>query len=102
MERKIPYVVGKSAYAKNARGQIIGDRDGFVKLIFREEDMRLLGVHVIGEQATELVHVGLTALLMNATADLFIQSCYNYPTLTEMYKYAAYDALGRRAAKVKT
>ena len=60
-------------------------------------DMKLLGVHVIGEQATELVHVGLTALLMDADADLFINSCYNYPTLSDLYKYATYDALGRRA-----
>jgi NAD(P) transhydrogenase len=59
--------------------------------------MKLLGVSVIGEQASELVHVGLTALLTEATADLFIQMCFNYPTLSEMYKYAAYDALGRRA-----
>jgi NAD(P) transhydrogenase len=97
IQKKIPYVVGKAEYAKNARGQIIGDSAGFLKLLFHEETMRLLGVHVIGEQATELIHVGLSALLLGATADLFIQSCYNYPTLTEMYKYAAYDALGRRA-----
>ena len=63
--------------------------------------MKLLGVHMIGELATEVIHVGLTALLTNATADLFVQTCYNYPTLTEMYKYAAYDALGRKAAKQK-
>jgi NAD(P) transhydrogenase len=93
---RTPYVVGKASYAANARGQIIGDRDGFLKLLFREEDMRLLGVHLIGEQATELVHVGLTALLMEATADLFINTCYNYPTLTEVYKYATYAALGQR------
>ena len=62
--------------------------------------MRLLGVHVIGEQATELVHVGLTALLLGQTADLFIQTCFNYPTLTELYKYAAYDALRRRGAGI--
>ena len=61
--------------------------------------MRLLGVHVMGEQATELVHVGLTALLMDAGAELFINTCYNYPTLTELYKYATYDALGRQAAR---
>ena len=59
--------------------------------------MRLLGVHVIGESASELVHVGLTALLVGAGADLFIATCYNYPTLTEIYKYATYDALGARA-----
>ena len=60
--------------------------------------MKLLGVHVIGEGATELVHVGLTALLLDADGDLFINSCYNYPTLSDLYKYATYDALGRRAA----
>ena len=69
-----------------------------LKLIFRREDMQLLGVHVIGEQATELVHIGLTALLAGADADLFIQTCFNYPTLSETYKYATYDALGKRAA----
>ena len=100
-QQKIPYVVGKAFYEKNARGQIIGDHDGLLKLLFREDDMRLLGIHVLGEQATELVHVGLTALLQKGGADLFIQSCYNYPTLTEMYKYAAYDALGRKAQSRK-
>ena len=57
-------------------------------------------MHVIGEQASELVHVGLTALLTASDADLFIQTCYNYPTLTEVYKYAAYDALGQRAQRL--
>ena len=97
VEQKVPYVVGRASYTANARGQIIGDNDGFLKLLFRASDMKLLGVHVIGEQATELVHVGLTALLMGADSDLFINSCYNYPTLSDLYKYATYDALGRRA-----
>ena len=96
-QKGIPYVAGRATYANNARGQIIGDDKGFLKLLFRLDDMKLLGVHVIGEQATELVHVGLTALLAEQTADLFIQTCFNYPTLTELYKYAAYDALGTRA-----
>jgi len=98
IEKQIPYIVGRASYTANARGQIIGDDDGFLKLLFRAADMKLLGVHVIGEQATELVHVGMTALLMNADADLFINSCYNYPTLSDLYKYATYDALGRKAA----
>jgi NAD(P) transhydrogenase len=98
-QKQIPYVVGRTRFQQNARGQIIGDKDGFLKLIFREEDMKLLGVHVIGEQASELVHVGLTALLMEANADLFIQTCFNYPTLSEVYKYATYDALGQRARR---
>jgi NAD(P) transhydrogenase len=102
IEKKIPYFSGKSSYAQNARGQIIGDTQGFLKLLFHADDMRLLGVHFIGELATELVHVGLMALQMNATADLFVQACYNYPTLTEIYKYATYDAMGKRLAKLKS
>jgi NAD(P) transhydrogenase len=95
-QRKIPYVTGRAAYANHARGQIIGERNGFLKLLFHQETRKLLGVHIIGEQATEIVHVGLTALLMDAKEDLFIRTCYNYPTLSEMYKYAAYDAMGKR------
>lgn len=97
----VAYVVGKANYDQNARGQIVGDSNGFLKLIFQQDDMKLLGVHMIGEQATELVHVGLTAMMAGAGADLFINTCYNYPTLTELYKYATYDALGRRAQRLK-
>ncbi|GAC1448746.1 MAG: Si-specific NAD(P)(+) transhydrogenase [Isosphaeraceae bacterium] len=92
-----PYIAGKACYSANARGHIIGDEKGFLKLLFGLDDLKLLGVHVIGEQATELIHVGLTALLLDQTANLFINTCYNYPTLTELYKYATYDALGKRA-----
>jgi len=92
----VDFVVGRAAYATNARGQIIGDGGGFLKLIFRREDMKLLGVHVIGEQASELVHIGLTALLCGAGAQLFIDTCYNYPTLSELYKYATYNAMAQR------
>jgi NAD(P) transhydrogenase len=100
-QKNIPYVAGHATYASNARGRIIGDDKGFLKLLFHVDDMKLLGVHVIGEQATELVHVGLTALIAGQTADLFIQTCFNYPTLTELYKYATYDALGCRAAQLR-
>jgi len=98
VKKGIDYVAGRAMYHHNARGQIIGDPEGMLKLLFARRDMKLLGVHVIGEQATELVHVGLTAILAGATSDLFIQTCYNYPTLTEMYKYATYDAMGKRDA----
>ena len=94
----IDYVAGRAAYRQNARGQLVGDPEGMLKLLFARDGMKLLGVHVIGEHATELVHVGLTALLAGATNDLFIQTCYNYPTLSEMYKYATYDAMGKRDA----
>ncbi len=93
----VAYIPGVARYDANARGQIIGVRDGFLKLLFDADTMTLLGVHAIGEQATELVHVGLVALHAGAGADLFIETCFNYPTLGELYKYATYDALGRRA-----
>jgi NAD(P) transhydrogenase len=96
----VDYVCGHAYYKTNARGEIIGDEDGFLKLLFRTDDMKLMGVHVIGEQASELVHIGLTALLSNATADLFIATCYNYPTLSEIYKYATYSALQARLKKL--
>jgi NAD(P) transhydrogenase len=98
LAKGVDYVVGRAAYRDNARGQIIGDPEGLLKLLFERSTMKLLGVHVIGEQATELVHVGLTALLAGAGADLFIETCYNYPTLSETYKYATYDAMGKRDA----
>jgi NAD(P) transhydrogenase len=91
----VPYVKGLAELSDNARGQMIGER-GRLKLLFRKEDMKLLGVHCIAEGATELVHIGLTAMLAGAGADLFIEACFNYPTISEAYKYATYDALGRR------
>jgi NAD(P) transhydrogenase len=97
-EKGIDYLVGRATYQQNARGQIVGDPEGMLKLLFTAQGMKVVGVHVIGEQATELVHVGLTAILAAATNDLFIQTCYNYPTLAEMYKYATYDAMGKRDA----
>lgn len=96
-EKKVPYVAGRASFAQNARGEIIGDSSGLLKLLFRVPDLKLVGVHVIGEQASELVHVGLTAMLLDATADLFIETCFNFPTLHEAYKYATYDALRKRA-----
>lgn len=95
-EKKIDFVAGKASYGNNPRGEIIGDYDGFLKLLFRRSDMKLMGVHVIGEQATELVHIGLAAMLADATSDLFIRACFNYPTLGDLYKYATYDAMGHR------
>jgi len=93
----VDFIVGRARYADLPRGEIIGDETGFLKLIFRREDMRLLGVHIMGEQATELVHIGLIALLSEASADLFNLACFNYPTLGDLYKYAAYDAFAQRA-----
>jgi NAD(P) transhydrogenase len=89
----IPYVAGRAPFATNPRGQIIGETHGLLKLLFHRESLKLLGVHVLGEQASELVHVGLTALVAGAGAQLFVETCFNYPTLSEAYKSATYDAL---------
>ncbi|NTX04323.1 Si-specific NAD(P)(+) transhydrogenase [Myxococcus sp. CA051A] len=91
--KRVPYVAGRAAFATNPRGQIIGEMYGLLKLLFHRESLKLLGVHVIGEQASELVHVGLVAMLTGSTARLFIETCFNYPTLSEAYKAATFDAL---------
>jgi NAD(P) transhydrogenase len=93
-EKKLNYVVGRARYENNARGHIIGDTAGLLKLIFAREDKKLLGVQMIGESATELIHIGMTVLDKGLTIDEFIEQVFNYPTLSEMYKYAAYDGLG--------
>lgn len=89
----VPYVAGRASFSTNPRGQIIGETHGLLKLLFHRESLKLLGVHVLGEQASELVHVGLTALVAGAGASLFVETCFNYPTLSEAYKTATYDAL---------
>jgi len=89
----VDYVIGRGSYGACARGRVIGDSDGFLKLIFRRPDMKLLGVHAIGEQATELVHVGLIALLAGSSVDEFEEACFNIPTLGMLYKTAAMDAV---------
>lgn len=100
--KNIPYVVGRARYADNPRGQIIGDEHGLLKLIFRREDMRLLGVHVVGEQATEVVHIGLIAMVAGVGASVFNRVCFNYPTLGELYKTATYEAILRRDGVLPT
>jgi NAD(P) transhydrogenase len=96
-EKGVEYEVGRARYANNARGLIAGDPAGLLKLIFRRGDHQLLGVHIIGENATELIHLGMMVLESGGAIDLFINFVFNYPTLSEMYKYAAYDGLGNLA-----
>jgi NAD(P) transhydrogenase len=93
--RGVPYETGRASFRLNARGQILGDTDGFVKLVFHPEDQRLLGVTIVGESACEMIHVGMTAIAFGATIDYFIQAAFNFPSLTDAYKYAAYDGLQR-------
>ncbi len=97
VEKKIDYCVGRARYENNARGHIIGDTAGMLKLIFAKADRKLLGVSVIGESATELIHIGMMVLDNGLTIDEFIEQVFNYPTLSELYKYAAYDGLGNLA-----
>jgi len=91
-EKKVDYVVGRAEYARNARGAIIGDRAGLLKLLFRRRDLRLLGVHMMGEQATELVHIGMMTLLCGGGAADLRDACFNVPTLSNLYKDTAYRA----------
>jgi NAD(P) transhydrogenase len=92
-EQKIDYVVGRAFYRDNARGKIVGDRDGVIKLVFDRSNRKLIGCHCIGDRASELVHTGQAVITLGGTVDTFIEMVFNYPTLSEMFKYAAYDAL---------
>jgi NAD(P) transhydrogenase len=94
VRRGVDAVVGRARFADNVRGQIVGDRDGMVKLVFDRSNRKLIGCHVIGERASELVHVGQAVITLGGTVDTFIEMVFNHPTLSETFKYAAYDALG--------
>jgi NAD(P) transhydrogenase len=89
-----PCAVGRAFYRDNARGEIIGDLKGLIKLVFDPESLKLLGVHIVGESASELLHIGMIVMQFNGTINAFIDCVFNFPTLSEAYKYAAYDGLG--------
>jgi len=91
----VPYEVGRARYREIARGQIIGDRTGLLKLLFHREARTLLGVHIIGSEAAELVHIGQAVLALGGQIDYFIDTVFNYPTLAECYKTAAFDGVNR-------
>jgi NAD(P) transhydrogenase len=92
---KVPYSIGKSYYKNTSRGAIIGALDGMLKLIFHQHTRKLLAVHIIGEDATELLHTGQAVLELGGTIDYFVEKVFNYPTLAETYKYAAHSGLNR-------
>ncbi len=96
-ERGVPYEVGKAHYREIARGQILGDNSGLLKLIFHLETHELLGVHIIGEGASELIHIGQSVMAFHGTVDYFVNTVFNYPTLAECYKTAAFDGINRLA-----
>ncbi|MDL4817403.1 Si-specific NAD(P)(+) transhydrogenase [Actinomadura opuntiae] len=94
-EAKVPFEVGVSRYRELARGQIIGDSYGMLKLLVSPDDRKLLGVHVFGTGATELVHIGQTVMGLGGTVDYLVNAVFNYPTLAESYKVAALDAMNK-------
>jgi NAD(P) transhydrogenase len=96
-EEDVPYEVGVAYYREIARGQIRGDTTGRLKLIFHRETRQVLGVHIIGEGAAELVHIGQAVMALNSTVDYFIDTVFNYPTLAECYKAAAFNGINRLA-----
>jgi NAD(P) transhydrogenase len=94
-EEDVPYEVGVAYYREIARGQIRGDTTGRLKLIFHRETHALLGVHIIGEGASELVHIGQAVMALGGKLDYFVETVFNYPTLAECYKVAAFNGLNR-------
>jgi NAD(P) transhydrogenase len=92
-QKAIEYVVGRALFGNNPRGKIAGDVEGMIKLVVERKTRKLLGVHVVGERATELVHVGQCAIHLGGVVDVFIDMVFNYPTLSDSYKYAAYECL---------
>jgi NAD(P) transhydrogenase len=94
-ERAIPYECGIARFREVSRGHIMGLNSGMMKLIFSLKTRRLLGAHIIGEGATELIHIGQAVINLKGTLEFFIENTFNYPTLAEAYKVAALDAWNR-------
>jgi NAD(P) transhydrogenase len=101
-KKGITPATGRASYRNNTRGQIIGDTKGMIKLVFDRDSLAILGVHIVGENASELLHTGMMAMQFGGTINAFIDCVFNFPTLGEAYKYAAYDGLGSLALKPKT
>ena len=97
-QQGVPYEVGKAQYREIARGQIIGDDTGLLKLVFQLDTFELLGVHIIGEGASELIHIGQAVLTYGGPVHYFQDTVFNYPTLAECYKTAAFDGINRLGA----
>jgi len=96
-KKAVPYEVGVSRYREIARGQILGDDTGLLKLIFHREDRKLLAAHAIGTGATEMIHIAQAVVTLGGTLDYFLNSVFNYPTLAECYKVAALDCANKLA-----
>src|SRR5436305_1163979 len=91
----VPYEVGLAYFRETARGQIRGDTTGRLKIIFHRETREILGVHIIGEEASELLHIGQAVIVLKGTIDYFVDTVFNYPTLAECYKQAAFNGINK-------
>ncbi|HVT26887.1 MAG TPA: Si-specific NAD(P)(+) transhydrogenase [Lacipirellulaceae bacterium] len=94
-DQRVPYEVGMARFSEIARGQIAGDHSGMLKLLFHRDTRKLLGVHVIGESATEIIHIGQAVMALDGTIEYFRDTVFNYPTMAECYKVAALDGLNK-------
>ena len=94
-DAKVPYEVGKAMYREISRGQIIGDSTGLLKPLFHTETREILGVNIVGDGASELIHVGQAVMALGGTIDCFINTVFNYPTIAECYKTATFDGINR-------
>ncbi|HEV2349470.1 MAG TPA: Si-specific NAD(P)(+) transhydrogenase [Terriglobia bacterium] len=92
---KVPYEIGIAKYAELAKSMMLGDDNGMLKLLFHRKNLKLLGVHAMGERATEIIHIGQAVLSFGGTIEYFRDTVFNYPTLAEAYKVAALDGLNR-------
>ena len=94
-DEDVPYEVGVAYYREIARGQIRGDTTGRLKLIFHRDTLEILGVHIIGEGASELLHIGQAVMILKGKVSYFVETVFNYPTLAECYKAAAFNGLNK-------
>jgi NAD(P) transhydrogenase len=91
----VPYEAGIARYAEVAKGQIMGDDSGLLKLLFHRDSRKLLGIHAIGDLTTEIIHIGQAVMAHEGRIEYFINTVFNYPTLAEAYKIAAFDGLNK-------
>jgi len=99
---KVDFVVGRARYKELARGQIVGDRWGILKLLVDRRSLKILGIHIVGDNAADLIHIGQAVMAFNGDVTYFINSVFNYPTLAEAYKTAAFHAVNTILGSTKT
>jgi NAD(P) transhydrogenase len=102
VNRKADFVAGRARYRELARGQIVGDSWGLLKLLVDRKTLKLLGIHIVGDNAADLIHIGQAVMALGGDVNYFIRSVFNYPTLAEAYKTAAFHAVNQIQGRTKT